>query len=95
MHPIHAVFFAVALCAGPAAVLAAPPRAGAPRLVILPPWGDGDAILARAGADVIGPARAPLWALVAPDPGVAARLRADGAWVADGGALASFCGGSE
>ncbi|MCR9149014.1 MAG: hypothetical protein NXH83_02480 [Rhodobacteraceae bacterium] len=89
----------LALClaalAGPAAaLLAAPPRAGEPVLVILAPGADADSLLAAAGARPIGPLTAPM-AVLATGEGadLATRLVAAGAWaVRDGAAMARLCG---
>lgn len=85
----------LAALAGPgAALLAAPPRAGQPVLVILSPAADLDAVLARAGARPIGPLAAPFATLAAGEgTDLAARLIAAGAWaVRDGAAMARLCG---
>ena len=85
----------LAALSGPAAaLLAAPPRAGQPVLVILPPHGDADRVLARAGARPIGPVTAP-FAVLATGEGddLADRLVRAGAWaVRDGAAIARLCG---
>lgn len=85
----------LAALAGPAAaLLAAPPRAGEPVLVILPPMADAAGLLAAAGARPIGPLEAPL-AVLATGEGadLAERLKRAGAWaVRDGAVLARICG---
>ncbi|MBF9036334.1 hypothetical protein HKCCE2091_19005 [Rhodobacterales bacterium HKCCE2091] len=70
----------------------AAPRAGAPVLVVAPPWSGGPAaVIDRSGGREIGPARAPFAAVaMLDDPALA---RAAGAWaVLDAAALAALCG---
>jgi hypothetical protein len=69
-------------------------RAGAPTLVIAPPWVSPAAAAREAGGRPIGPTEAPLATLAVFDgPGLAARLRRAGAWFAlDGAAVARWCG---
>ena len=84
------------LLAGPVLALAgAPPRPGAPVLVVAPPWAGLDAMIRDAGGRPLGPV-APSLARLAqfPDTGFAPALRAAGAWaVADAGRLSDICGG--
>lgn len=85
----------LAVAATPLALLsAAPPRAGAPVLVIAAPWRDAGAIIAAAGGAVLGPQTAPLATIATSDrPDFAARLRRSGAFaVLDGTRLAAICG---
>ncbi len=69
-------------------------RAGAPTLVIAPPWVDPAAAALAAGGRPVGPTVAPLATLaVFEDADFAARLRRAGAWFAlDGAAVARWCG---
>jgi hypothetical protein len=69
-------------------------RAGAPTLVIAPPWVDPAAVAEAAGGRPIGPTQAPLATLaIFENEGFRARLRAAGAWFAlDGAAVARWCG---
>lgn len=77
----------LSVAAGPAA------SAGAPALVLAPPWRDAAAAAEAAGGRVVGLERAALAALaVFPDAEALARLRRVGAIALDGRAAASFCG---
>lgn len=70
--------------AGPPAVAAlALPAASAPvAWVVAPPWVDADAVVARAGAQPVGPVQPRLGRLVAGGgDGLEDRLRAAGAWI--------------
>ncbi|MEM1316564.1 MAG: hypothetical protein AAGI51_18545 [Pseudomonadota bacterium] len=80
------------LVVGGVALAGQPPRDDAPMLVVAPPWGDAEAVARAAEARPVGlPSRRAV--LVAPEPGLAARLQAAGAWwLADGAALAALCG---
>ncbi len=84
-----------AVIVGPAALtLSAPPGPpGSPVVVVAPPWDDPvDAALA-AGGRIIALGEAPLATLAVFDsPDFARRLRAAGAFAADGAALAALCG---
>ncbi len=75
-------------------LLASAPKAGAPVLVLLPPWVDGPSVVEAAGGRVIGPMSAP-FALLAygDDPGFADRLQIAGALnVSDASILSELCG---
>lgn len=50
---------ALTLAAPLGGLFASPPKPGSPMLVLLPPWADGDAVVAAAGGQVIGPISAP------------------------------------
>ncbi|WP_299048486.1 hypothetical protein [uncultured Tateyamaria sp.] len=85
------------LTCGPAlAGLALQPDTGSPlRLVILPPWSDGPALVTAAGGAVVGPETAPIAVLAQVDDLQAfdTAIRALGAlWVMDGASIAAFCG---
>lgn len=80
---------------GVAALPGGQPVAGAPVLVIAPPWGPGAAaIVAAAGGMPLGPVEAAFGTLAAFDGMVPIdEMRALGAWsVRDGAALALLCG---
>ena len=82
-------------CAAPGVMaLSNPPVPGAAVLVMLPPWADGDGLVAAAGGQVVGPLRAPFAILaLSQNADFAEQLRLAGAWaVADGTALARICG---
>lgn len=80
------------LAMAPLALLSAPPGAGAPVLVVLPPWRDADDMLRRAGGRPVGPLRAPFAVMATGGTDLAARLRAAGAWaVTDAPLLARIC----
>jgi len=91
------LFFACALVtvlAPGLMILSVPPLAGAPVLVVLPPWADADHILRAAGGQAIGPVAAP-FALLAQSEAAnfVQSLHAQGAWaVRDGASLARLCG---
>ncbi|MFN3844455.1 MAG: hypothetical protein ACK4RZ_01370 [Paracoccaceae bacterium] len=72
------------------------PRAGMPVLVILPPWADAEAIVARAGGQNISPVAAPFATIASSeDPAFAARLQNLGVWaVRDASRLSQLCGAS-
>ncbi len=96
-HPLLILRFGLVLGVMGTSVLASagaftPPRAGAPVLVIAPPWSGGAAaILDRAGGREISPMRAPFAVLGVFEASVPSRL--DGAWaVWDAGLLARLCG---
>ena len=77
------------------ALLAAPPPAQGPRLVLHAPWADGGALVLAAGGAPIGLFTAPMGLLAIAEDAAHfdARLRAAGAWgVLDGTALALICG---
>lgn len=75
------------------ALMAAPPKAGTPVIVFVPPWLDADRLVALAGGQRIGPGSAPLAVLAySDDPNFASNLRLLGAFgVRDGSVLASLC----
>ncbi|MBM9595725.1 hypothetical protein [Roseitranquillus sediminis] len=87
--------FLAAFGIGPAAAIAvARPVAGAPLLVVTPPWVDPAATVEAAGGRVIGLGRAPLAVLAAGDAELADRLLDAGAWlVRDGTGIKWMCGG--
>ncbi|MGR3793995.1 hypothetical protein [Vannielia sp. SX4] len=89
--------FLTSLAVTPLAMVLATPPGDGPALVIVPPWDDADALLARAGGRPIGPRRAPFAVLARfPSPAAAHEARTHGAWaVLGGGALAALCGVSD
>ncbi len=84
------------LVSGPVlALTGAPPRPGAPVLVVAPPWAGIDTMIREAGGWPVAPVSPPFARLAQfPGPGFAPALRAQGAWaVADAGLFAAICGG--
>lgn len=86
--------FILTLIAPAWVALAQPALPGRPVVVIFPPWIDADALVQRAGGQIIGPSLAPLAALASSDqPTFAARLRSLGAWtVRDASRIVQICG---
>ncbi|WP_375690602.1 hypothetical protein [Pseudooceanicola sp. LIPI14-2-Ac024] len=90
---LPALIMLLCLALAPAAVLSSTAPDTGPWLVVVPPWVDGEAVLARAGARPIGPLRAPLGLIADGPPGTGARLHAMGAWaVLDARRIAALCG---
>lgn len=86
---------AVSVLVGPVvALLGAGASGTGPWLVVIPPWVEAEALVARAQARLIGPAQAPFGHLVAAaDAGAPLRLGDAGAWaVVDAKAVAQLCG---
>lgn len=84
------------LVSGPVlALTGAPPRPGAPVLVVAPPWAGLDTMIREAGGWPVAPLSPPLARLAQfPEADFAPALRAAGAWaVTDAGRLAAICGG--
>ncbi len=74
--------------------LAGKPGKEGPYLVVVPPWADAEALVAKAGGRLSGP-RQPLFGHLAngPDGAFAGRLRAAGAWLVVGDSrLLAICG---
>ena len=72
---------------------AEPVEAGAPVLVIAPPWVALDDAIAGAGGQSIGPTAAPLARLATGDADFLQRLQANRSiWIGDGRAIAALCG---
>lgn len=93
-HRLATATLALAVLAPFGTLLAAPPKAGTPVIVIVPPWLDGDRLVASAGGQVVGPTSAPLAVLAfSDDPDFADHLLLSGALgVRDGSLLANLCG---
>jgi len=92
--PITMILASLAIA--PLGVLTRPVTGPGPILVIVPPWADAGALLARAGTRAVWPVSAPLAVIAEGDAATAARLREAGAWaVTDAAALARICGGAD
>ena len=91
---LAAATLSLVLMAPVGALVAAPPKAGTPVIVIVPPWLDADKMVSLAGGQIVGPTSAPLAVLaVSDDPSFVRNLLISGALgVRDGSLMANLCG---
>lgn len=91
---LAAATLSLVLMAPVGALVAAPPKAGTPVIVIVPPWLDADKMVSLAGGQIVGPTSAPLAVLAfSDDPSFVKNLLLSGALgVRDGSLMANLCG---
>lgn len=86
--------FAFTMALAPLSLLLQPGEAGAPFIVVVPPWRDAESIIAAANGRIVAPQKAPFAVLAySESPTFSSRVVSAGAWsVINSAALAQICG---